>query len=66
MLDQHRFTKESSTGTTADGGTYRDRDGQMSTVNPKSVLGDVVAKLGKIDLVAECKGGVTNSRHAGQ
>jgi hypothetical protein len=39
---------------------------QMVTVIPRSGQGDVVAKLGEKTGVAECKGGVVNSRHARQ
>ena len=65
-LARNGFTKASPVGTTTYGGKYKGSYGQTITVNPKSGLGDVVAKLCTIDLVAECKGGVINSRHAGQ
>ncbi len=35
-------------------------------VVPKSGQGDIVARIGGQPLLAECKGGVINSRHAGQ
>ena len=38
----------------------------MLTVTPRPGLGDVVCQLGDRIVVAECKGGVTNSTHAGQ
>jgi len=65
-LGQQGFTKVKPVGTTAYGGDYQNSSGQTITVNPKSGLGDVVAKIGTRDLLAECKGGVINSRHAGQ
>lgn len=60
------FAKVSSLGTTAYGGVYRNAAGQTVTVNPKSGLGDVVAEVGDHIISAECKGGITNTRHPGQ
>lgn len=60
------FEKVSSMGTTSYGGLYRTAGGWEITVNPKSGQGDVVADLGNAVLSAECKGGVINTRHAGQ
>jgi hypothetical protein len=45
---------------------YRNSAGQTITVNPKSGLGDVVAEVGEDTVSAECKGGIINTRHAGQ
>jgi hypothetical protein len=45
---------------------YRNAAGQSVTVNPKSGLGDVVAEVGNQIVSAECKGGIINTRHAGQ
>ncbi len=42
------------------------RPGQTIIVNPKSGLGDVLADIEGRSYVAECKGGVINSKHAGQ
>lgn len=53
-------------GTTSYGGVYEHDDGRTVLVNPKSGLFDVVADLGNTSFVAECKGGVINSSHAGQ
>jgi len=53
-------------GTTSYGGVYEYDDGRSVLVNPKSGLFDVVADLGDTSFVAECKGGVINSSHAGQ
>jgi hypothetical protein len=52
-------------GTTIYGGTYQ-RDHQTVNVILKPGVGDVVAKIGGQTLIAECKGGVVNTRHAGQ
>lgn len=56
----------SSAGRTTYGGTYRDEAGRSVVLNPKSGLGDVVAEIGDVTLSAECKGGIINTRHAGQ
>jgi len=65
-LEARGFAQTTSIGTTACGGTYTAADGRTVTVNPKSGLGDVVARMGDAVYVAECRGGVINSRHAGQ
>jgi hypothetical protein len=66
-LHRSGFRKISSTGTTSYGGTYRSAAGQTLTVHPASGLGDVVARCGNgLTYVAECKGGIINTRHAGQ
>jgi len=64
-LESHGFQHTKSQGKTEYGGIYQ-REGQTVTVTVKSGLGDVVARVGEQKLVAECKGGVINSRHAGQ
>jgi len=53
-------------GATSYGGTYATRTGQTIFLQPKSGLGDVVAKANGQSIVAECKGGVLNTKHAGQ
>ena len=65
-LARRGFVKCSSIGSTAYGGDYRNEVGQAITVNPKSGVGDVVAEIGNETLSAECKGGIINTRHAGQ
>ena len=60
------FARVSAIGTTTYGGVYRNDCGQEIEVNPKSGVGDVVAEIGDLVLAAECKGGVINTRHAGQ
>ncbi len=57
--------KVSSLGSTTYGGVYRNPSGQTITINPKSGLGDVVAEVGELTISAECKGGITNTRHSG-
>jgi hypothetical protein len=54
------------TGSTAYGGRYTRADGVVIVIHPKSGRGDVSATLPRGKLAAECKGGVINSRHAGQ
>lgn len=65
-LERRIFTKISSLGSTAYGGVYRNALGQTITVNSNSGLGDVVAEVGDHIIVAECKGGIINTRHPGQ
>jgi hypothetical protein len=60
------FVKISNIGSTSYGGTYRNAEGQVITINPKSGLGDVVAEVGNQVISAECKGGIINTRHSGQ
>jgi hypothetical protein len=64
-LTQNRFALVSQKGSTSYGGVYQ-RDSQRIIVNPTSGKGDVVAMLGGVPLVAECKGGIINTAHAGQ
>lgn len=52
-------------GTTSYGGTYQ-RGNQTVRVTLKPGLGDVIAQLNEKMLIAECKGGIVNTRHAGQ
>ena len=65
-LGRQGFQKTSSTGSTSYGGIYRNGHGQEFVVNPRSGLGDVVAEIEGGLLSAECKGGIINTRHAGQ
>ena len=60
------FAKVSETGRTAYAGTYVDSAGRTIIIHPKSGLGDVVARVGGTTVMAECKGGVLNTRHPGQ
>lgn len=52
-------------GTTSYGGIYRHADGREIDVFPKSGLGDVVAATGQGRILAETKGGIVNTTHAG-
>jgi hypothetical protein len=64
-LSEHGFEMREKRGSTSYGGTYV-RDQQVIVVDPKSGEGDVVANTQQVKLLAECKGGVVNSSHAGQ
>lgn len=65
-LIRRDFVKIASIGSTSYGGTYRNAAGNVITVNPKSGMGDVVADVGNQVILAECKGGIINTRHSGQ
>jgi hypothetical protein len=64
-LESHGFKKIEKRGSTRYGGVYI-LDGRTISVTPKSGMGDVVALVGGQSLVAECKGGIINTRHSGQ
>ena len=59
------FQLGAAKGKTTYGGTYV-RDAQRIIVSLTPGLGDVVGVIGTQTVVAECKGGILNSRHAGQ
>ncbi|MDX8462015.1 hypothetical protein [Mesorhizobium humile] len=65
-LARRGFDKATSTGTTTYGGEYRHENGWRITIHPSSGKGDVVAEVGNHTVSAECKGGIINTRHAGQ
>jgi len=65
-LERRGFALAEPLGETSYGGTYISATGQTVFVQPKSGLGDVVAKIDGSSIVAECKGGVINTKHAGQ
>jgi hypothetical protein len=65
-LGRRGFFKIASTGKTTYGGTYLNGDGRTVIINPKSGHGDVVAVVGNQTILAECKGGIINTRHSGQ
>ncbi|MFB6417723.1 hypothetical protein [Bradyrhizobium tunisiense] len=65
-LGKRGFVMISGLGTTAYGGRYTDGGGKTIVVNPSSGRGDVVAECNGMCIVAECKGGIVNTRHAGQ
>ena len=65
-LKKQGFDLTEPQGSTSYGGTYSATNGQTILVYPRSGLGDVVAHVGNLSVIAECKGGVINSKHAGQ
>jgi hypothetical protein len=66
-LEKRGFTKISGTGKTSYGGLYRSAVGVALTVHPASGLGDVAARCcNGLTYIAECKGGIINTRHPGQ
>lgn len=65
-LEKRGFVMTDASGTTAYGGRYASPTGQTIIINPTSGRGDVVAEIGTMSIVAECKGGVINTRHPGQ
>jgi hypothetical protein len=65
-LMKRGFALTTPMGTTSYGGTYSSASGQEIVVNPRSGLGDVVATWDGGSVVAECKGGVINTKHPGQ
>jgi hypothetical protein len=65
-LGRRGFTMTAPLGTTSYGGTYVVSGGKTIVVNPSSGRGDVVAEGEGISIIAECKGGIINTRHAGQ
>lgn len=64
-LGAHGFALMHTLGTTNYGGIYQ-RNKQTMIVTLKPGIGDIVAEFEGQVLVAECKGGVVNTRHAGQ
>lgn len=65
-LARQGFSMVMSKGTTTYGGTYSDQNGRKIIIFPKSGLGDVVAETDDQTILAECKGGIINTRHSGQ
>jgi hypothetical protein len=65
-LSKRGFVMTSGLGKTAYGGTYANADGKTIVINPSSGRGDVVVESDGMRIVAECKGGIVNTRHAGQ
>lgn len=64
-LEGRGFQFVGPNGITSYGGIYR-RGHQTIIVSLRSGKGDVVAELSGKVIVAECKGGIVNTRHAGQ
>jgi hypothetical protein len=65
-LAKRGFAMKTSRGETSYGGTYAAPDGRTVVVNPSSGRGDVVAEGEGSSIVAECKGGIINTKHPGQ
>ena len=64
-LEAQGFQLVRPTGKTSYGGDYKALDGRTLVVHPASGLGDIVANVGDRRVVAEAKGGIVNTRHAG-
>jgi hypothetical protein len=64
-LAANGFSMTSSLGTTSYGGQF-ERNTHLLTVSPRSGIGDVTGFLNGKQIVAECKGGITNTKHPGQ
>lgn len=64
-LERHGFAMTAPMGGTSYGGTYSSGAGLTVRVQPISGRGDVVAEMGAMSIVAECKGGVLNTKHPG-
>jgi hypothetical protein len=65
-LQKHGFSLKSPLGKTPFGGTYTSANGQTIVINPKSGCGDVSAEMDGLSIIAECKGGIINTKHPGQ
>lgn len=65
-LMAHGFEMTSAVGTTDYGGVYRSSGGKTLEVSLRPGVGDVRVKDGSVDIIAECKGGIVNTKHAGQ
>jgi hypothetical protein len=59
------FQKSEGLGTTSYGGRYV-RGSETVVIRPTPGLGDVLGEVAGRKVIAECKGGVINSTHAGQ
>ncbi|RLA51139.1 MAG: hypothetical protein DRR42_11200 [Gammaproteobacteria bacterium] len=64
-LEGKGFQLTEPQGTTSYGGRY-DNGNRSILVSLKPGLGDVVGQLGNKKIVAECKGGILNTKHSGQ
>jgi hypothetical protein len=65
LLEVNGFSLTKRLGTTAYGGIYQ-RGNETITVALIPGIGDVTGNVGGQKLVAECKGGIINTRHPGQ
>jgi hypothetical protein len=64
QLSTGGFLREDASGATC-AGNYKSGESQL-TIDFRAGKGDVVAVLDGVRIVAECKGGIVNTRHAGQ
>ena len=65
-LERRGFKLVEPMGVASYGGLYSAETGQTVLVNPKPERGDVVADMAGRSFVAECKGGIVNTKHPGQ
>jgi hypothetical protein len=65
-LGRQGFTLTRGQGTTSYGGLYSGPGGRTLLLNPASGRFDVLAETEAGSVAAECKGGVINTKHAGQ
>lgn len=65
FLEEQGFVHMQNIGKTAYGGLYQ-RNQEIISITLVPGLGDVEANLGGQKIVAECKGGIINTRHPGQ
>jgi hypothetical protein len=63
-LEKHGFQHTKAVGSTQYGGVYNDGE-RTIVVSLKPGLGDVVALTDRQKIIAECKGGILNTRHPG-
>lgn len=64
-LEINNFTLIKRMGTTQYGGSYQ-RGHEAVRVTLVPGIGDVEARIGDQEIIAECKGGIINTRHPGQ
>jgi hypothetical protein len=65
-LERQGFAHQEGVGRTTYGGKYESPLGTRLVVNPASGHTDVVGHGDRGEIIAECKGGIINTRHPGQ
>ena len=65
-LEDRGFVRTEGWGKTEYGGLYVREGGPEILLRPKSGIGDVIATVDGVAVLAECKGGAINTRHPGQ
>ena len=65
-LEDRGFVRTEGWGKTEYGGLYVREGGPEILLRPKSGIGDVIATVDGVPVLAECKGGAINTRHPGQ